>query len=107
MHRLCVCKQDGFLSTTNDGGSWGSQYSRPGWQVNQDADSAPFPKVGGSPSLAAGSFGAGTVPVGATPIYQSAHGPLVDPDYAFAARESPWVPMDGEMFWFAGAYSIQ
>jgi hypothetical protein len=102
---LCrLWRQDGFLSTTNDGGSWGTQYSRAGWQVNQDADSAPFPKVGGGGAAGAeATFGAGFVPVGATPIFQSAHGPMVDPDFAFAARESPWVPMDGEMFWFAGA----
>jgi len=79
------------MSTQNDGGSWGAQYSRAGWQVNIDGDSAPFPTFGGS---IAGST--------ATPIFESAHGPMVDPDFAFAARESAWVPMDGEMFWFAG-----
>ena len=94
--------QDGFLSTSNDGGTWGAQYSRAGWQVNTDADSAPFPKFGSSVAGSATGIGKGAVPAGATPIFQSAHGPMVDPDFAFAARESAWVPIDGEMFWFAG-----
>ena len=38
----------------------------------------------------------------ATPIFNSNHGPMIDPDYAYAARESAWVPVDGEMFWHAG-----
>ena len=35
----------------------------------------------------------------ATPIYDSLHGPMVDPDYVYGQRESPFVPIDGEMDW--------
>ena len=38
----------------------------------------------------------------ATPIYDSLHGPMVDPDYVFGQRESPFVPIDGEMDWATG-----
>ena len=35
----------------------------------------------------------------ATPIYDSLHGPMVDPDYVYGQRESNFVPIDGEMDW--------
>lgn len=39
----------------------------------------------------------------ATPIYDSLHGPMVDPGYAYTQRESAFVPMDCEMDWNTGA----
>ena len=38
----------------------------------------------------------------AVPIFDSLHGASVDPDYLYAARESPYVPVDGEMGWLQG-----
>ena len=38
----------------------------------------------------------------AVPIFDSLHGASVDPDYLYAARESPYVPVDGEMGWLEG-----
>jgi hypothetical protein len=38
-----------------------------------------------------------------TPVYDSLHGPMVDPNYAYIQRESPFVPMDCEMDWNTGA----
>jgi hypothetical protein len=83
---------DGFMSTTGDGGSWGG-YRRDSWQENTEGDSAPFP--------ATTSWVAGTL---STPTLDSVHGPMTAPDYEYAKRESAWVPVDGEMFWYAGAH---
>ena len=38
----------------------------------------------------------------ASPIYDSEHGPMTDPGYAYARLESAFVPMDGEMGWGEG-----
>lgn len=38
-----------------------------------------------------------------TPIYDSLHGPMLDPGYAYIRSESPYVPMDAEMDWNSGA----
>jgi hypothetical protein len=37
-----------------------------------------------------------------TPIYDSLHGPMVDPTYSYVQHESAFVPMDGEMDWNSG-----
>ena len=73
---------DGFMSTTTDGGSWGG-YTRGGWEENTDGDSAPFPRT---TSELVGSLG--------TPTFQSNHGPMLGPDYEFAKRESAFVPVE-------------
>jgi hypothetical protein len=83
---------DGFMSTTGDGGSWGG-YRRDNWREDTDGDSAPFPRTS---SWAAGSL--------STPTMNSEHGPMTGPDYEYAKRESAFVPIDGEMFWFSGAH---
>eukprot|EP01052_Picozoa_sp_SAG31_P032725 SAG31_NODE_3617_length_4064_cov_41.284741_5_plen_564_part_00 len=83
---------DGFMSTSNDGGTWGG-YTRGSWQESVDGDTAPFPRT---TSMLAGSI--------ATPMFDSAHGPMMGSDYEFAKRESSFVPIDGEMFWYAGSH---
>ena len=81
---------DGFMSTRNDGGTWGPQYTG-AWGR---ADRAPLPAMGEQPATSSL----------ATPMYPASHGPYPDPDFGYIQRESPWVPMDGEMFWNAGAH---
>ena len=83
---------DGFMSTLGDGGSWGG-YRRGSWDEDTDGDSAPFPRT---TSWTAGSL--------STPTLNSEHGPMTGPDYEYAKRESAFVPVDGEMFWYAGAH---
>ena len=36
------------------------------------------------------------------PIFNSAHGPMLGPGYAYEKAESPFVPMDAEMGWLVG-----
>eukprot|EP01049_Picozoa_sp_SAG25_P024847 SAG25_NODE_11446_length_304_cov_0.756098_1_plen_78_part_10 len=38
----------------------------------------------------------------ASPTYDSEHGPMTDPGYAYARLESAFVPMDGELGWGEG-----
>ena len=83
---------DGFMSTSTDGGTWGAQYTRQSWDENADGDSAPFPAMGGSET---GSL--------STPTFGTEHGPMADRSFEYAAKESAFVPVDGEMFWRAGA----
>ena len=71
---------DGFMSTSTDGGTWGPQLIGPSWADHHSADTAPFPRFG---YPVAGSVG--------TPAFGSTHGPMVDPDYDYARRESAWV----------------
>ena len=36
------------------------------------------------------------------PLFNSAHGPMMDPGFEYEKRESPFVPMDNEMGWLVG-----
>ena len=83
---------DGFMSTSTDGGTWGPQYTRSTWDENTDGDSAPFPHMGGHTK---GSL--------AAPTFDTGHGIMADRSYLYASKESAFVPVDGEMFWRAGA----
>lgn len=83
---------DGFLSTSNDGGTYGNQYTEAVWAENAGADSAPFPSMQGSEN---GSL--------ATPTFKSGHGMMADRSFLYAVKEAPFVPIDGEMFWHAGS----
>ena len=58
-------------------------YLRPNWDSNTDGDSAPFPKFGGAVP--------GSV---VTPTLDGlGKGVMTDPDYDYARRESPFLPM--------------
>ena len=48
---------DGFMSTSTDGGTWGAQYTRRAWGENTDGDSAPFPVMGGSEDGSLSTYG--------------------------------------------------
>lgn len=79
---------DGFMSDASDGGSWmhtGDQ------DPNRKAPVCPAVDGGGPVS---GSLG--------SPTQGSAHGFFTDLDYGYAVRESPFVPVDGEMYWNLG-----
>eukprot|EP00040_Diaphanoeca_grandis_P035361 m.222177 g.222177 ORF g.222177 m.222177 type:complete len:689 (-) comp33365_c0_seq1:650-2716(-) len=79
---------DGFMSTLDDGGTFGNQFFNPSWA----SAGAPFPQLGTQLSSSR-----------ATPIFDTGHGPAVDSDYTYVKQESAWVPVDGEMFWNVGA----
>eukprot|EP00038_Savillea_parva_P003016 m.120027 g.120027 ORF g.120027 m.120027 type:complete len:703 (+) comp11042_c0_seq1:3-2111(+) len=85
---------DGFMSTSNDGGTFGPQWRRSAWYIDSNsAKTAPFPATINPVNESLG-----------TPVYSTPNtGPIVDPGYELARRESPWVPVDGEMFWKAGS----
>ena len=63
------------MNDPSGGGTFGPSYRRNDWGP-PDAKRAPFPS---STAPVAGSLG--------TPVYDSGtHGPLVDPQYAYASR---------------------
>ena len=79
---------DGFMSTSSDGGTWPSPnlwFATWGEPVT-------------SARLPLGTCGSLTTPLGC-----SDHGAMVAPGFSYAEAESPYVPIDGEMYWNAGA----
>ena len=80
---------DGFMSDRSDGGEW--------QHVGDQDPNRKFPVY---PAMTPGGVANGSL---GTPTQQSTHGLFADPDYGYAVREAPFVPVDGEMFWNIGS----
>ena len=81
---------DGFMSTSNDGWTWPSPNTEfAAWGEPATGDRLPL-----------GTCGSFTIPLGC-----SEHGALPPPGFSYMEAEAPYVPIDGEMYWNAGASS--
>ena len=81
---------DGFMSTSSDGWTWPSPNTEfAAWGEPATGNRLPLGKCG--------SF---TIPLGC-----SEHGALPPPGFSYMEAEAPYVPIDGEMYWNAGASS--
>jgi hypothetical protein len=78
---------DGFMSTSSDGYTWPSPNIFATWGEPSTGDQLPI-----------GTCGSLTVPLSCTE-----HGAMPMPGFSYIEAESPYVPVDGEMYWNAGA----